>query len=87
MQAWLVVRDNPYMAVSDTEGNLRIENLPVGDWNFRIWHEQAGWIRSAVRDGAEVKWPNGTARLRIKPGENHLGKHRLEPETFRLQDK
>ena len=75
------------MAASDAEGNVRIENLPAGDWNFRIWHERAGVIRSAVRDGAEVKWSKGLAYLRIKPGENDFGNYRLQPQSFRKSER
>jgi len=43
MAHWLVV-DHPYAAVTDAQGNFKIENLPAGDAEFRIWHEKVGWI-------------------------------------------
>lgn len=85
MRAWILVRDNPYMAASDAEGRIQIKNLPVGEWNFRIWHEQTGLIKNARRGDAEVKWSKGMANLRIKPGENNFGEFRLSPQLFKLK--
>ena len=43
MAYWLVV-DHPYAAATDAEGNFTIPNLPVGDHEFRVWHERAGYL-------------------------------------------
>lgn len=40
---WLVV-DHPYAAISDEHGRFEINNLPVGDHVFRVWHEKAGYL-------------------------------------------
>lgn len=40
---WLVL-DHPYAAVTDAKGKFKIENLPAGEHDFRIWHERKGWI-------------------------------------------
>jgi hypothetical protein len=44
MGAWWVVVDHPYAAVTDKEGKFKIENLPEGEHEFRVWHEEAGYI-------------------------------------------
>jgi plastocyanin len=42
MRAWLVVRDNPYFAVSDDSGQFRIDEIPPGRHRVTAWHE--GWV-------------------------------------------
>jgi hypothetical protein len=74
MQSKLLVRDNPYAAVSDATGTVKIPKLPAGEWQFQIWHEGAGFI-SEVKDGSgkTVKWAKGRADFKIKAGANDLG--------------
>ena len=43
MAYWLVL-DHPYAAATDAKGNFTIKNLPVGDHEFRVWHERAGYL-------------------------------------------
>jgi plastocyanin len=42
MRAWIVVRDNPYFAVTDDEGRFRIGEIPAGRYRVVAWHE--GWV-------------------------------------------
>ena len=42
MRAWMVVRDNPYFAVSDDDGRFRIDDIPPGRYRVTAWHE--GWL-------------------------------------------
>lgn len=44
MSAWHLPLDHSYSAVTDAEGKFLIENLPSGTHEFRLWHEQAGWL-------------------------------------------
>ena len=37
MQAWIVVLQNPYFAVSDREGNYVIRGIPAGTYTLRAW--------------------------------------------------
>ena len=41
MSAWVVVRENPYFAVTDESGAFRIDNVPPGKYKVGAWHE--GW--------------------------------------------
>jgi hypothetical protein len=41
MSAVIVVVPTPYFTVSDAGGNIRIENLPPGDYHLKIFHERA----------------------------------------------
>lgn len=42
MRAWIVVRDNPYFAVTDEHGAFRITEIPPGRYKVVAWHE--GWV-------------------------------------------
>jgi hypothetical protein len=41
MSAYHLPIDHPFGAVTDKDGNFKIENLPPGDHVFKIWHEKA----------------------------------------------
>lgn len=83
MSAWLLVSPNPYFAVSDTEGNFEIKNLPAGvPLEFVVWHEIPGLITGANLDGEATTWPNGRFKIELKPGENDLGKITLGLQQF-----
>jgi hypothetical protein len=79
---WLLVRDDPYMAVSEASGRLALKNLPVGRWTFRLWHERTGYLRSFARGGEEVALPREGLSLDIKPGLNDLGDVGVKPALF-----
>ena len=40
---WLVL-DHPYAAITDKDGKFKIEGLPAGKHEFRVWHELVGYI-------------------------------------------
>lgn len=44
MASYHLVLDHPFMAVTDKDGNFRIDGLPSGDYEFRVWHERAGLL-------------------------------------------
>ena len=44
MAAYWMVVDHPYAAVTDKEGKFTIPNLPVGEHEFRVWHERSGYL-------------------------------------------
>lgn len=41
MSAYHLPIDHPFGAVTDKDGNFKIENLPAGEYQFKIWHEKA----------------------------------------------
>lgn len=72
---YILVRDNPYMAVSAQEGTFTIPKLPVGELEFQVWQERAGNLQAPG-------WAKGRFTRTIKPGVNDLGTIRLAPELF-----
>ena len=57
MKGYLVVKDNPYFAVTDENGRFEIKNVPAGDWVFQFWHEESGYLNlaEAAIDGGDLK--------------------------------
>jgi hypothetical protein len=44
MVAWWLVSDHPYVAITDADGKFKIDNVPVGEHTFRVWHERLLYI-------------------------------------------
>lgn len=42
MSAWIVVKENPYFALTDEEGRFTIEDVPPGTYKLQAWHESLG---------------------------------------------
>jgi hypothetical protein len=47
MIAWWMVSDHPYVAITDSYGKFKIENLPAGEHEFRVWHEKLLYVNCA----------------------------------------
>lgn len=39
IRAFLVVKENPYFAVTDAQGRFRISDLPQGRYKLQAWYE------------------------------------------------
>ena len=49
MEAYWVVLDHPYVAITNEKGDFEIADLPVGDHEIMVWHEKIGLVaRSKV---------------------------------------
>jgi hypothetical protein len=82
MSGWLLVKNHPYMGVSDKDGKLEIRDLPTGTWTFQFWQEQVGYLSEVTIDGKATQWKRGRPEITIKPGVNNLGEVRLAPAVF-----
>ena len=80
--AWLVLRDDPYMAVSDEDGKFEIKNLPTGKLTFQVWHEHAGYVTRVKTAGKLSAWTRGRVELPVKAGDNDLGELVLPSDLF-----
>ncbi len=84
MKGLVLIREDPYFAVSDASGKVTLANLPAGKWAFRIWHEKIGFVSGkATLAGQPVDWPRGRITWEIKPGKNDLGELLIKPEAFK----
>jgi hypothetical protein len=83
MGAWLVVRTDPYAAVSGADGSFEIKDLPAGkDLEFGLWHEKAGYLRNAAFKGGPSD-SKGNFKIKIKPGDNNLGDIKVSNSIFK----
>jgi plastocyanin len=79
MKGYIVVKDNPYMAVSDKDGNFEIKDLPAEELEFTVWQEKSGWLP------AKSNWDpkKATFKMKIKAGDdNDLGEIKVSPKLF-----
>jgi plastocyanin len=56
MRAWWFVAGNPYYAVTASDGNFTIKNVPAGTYEVSVWQERLGEQKQSVT----VK-PGGTS--------------------------
>jgi plastocyanin len=57
MRGWVLVRDDPYMAVTGRDGAFEIKNLPGGvDLVLEVWHEAAGSLSSRLDNAARFSF-------------------------------
>ena len=57
MSAWIIVRDNPYFALTGDDGTFEIAGVPPGSYTMVVWHE------SLLRVERTVKVEAGAARV------------------------
>jgi plastocyanin len=69
MDGIILIRDNPYVAISDETGKFTIENVPAGDWKFQFWHKKAGYLKTIEVKDFEVDKRRGFIETTIKNGE------------------
>ena len=85
MKCYVVVKDHPYVGVSDKNGRIVIKGLPAGEeLKFRVWHEnQNKSISEVTMNGKQEKWDRGYVKFTLKPGDNDLGTVKLAPDRFK----
>ena len=83
MHAWMVVRPNPYFAISDKDGNFEIKDVPAGEWEFQLWHERSGYVTDATISGKNVKWLKGRVKWTVEGDKAaDLGEMKLAAAQF-----
>lgn len=79
MNAYWLILDHPYAAVTDKDGKFKIEHLPEGDHEFRVWHERVGYLDA----GGHKK---GRLKLTIKKGMKPLDPIKLDIKKLTDED-
>ncbi|MCX7402817.1 MAG: hypothetical protein NTY87_06885 [Planctomycetia bacterium] len=83
MKSWLVVRGNPYAAISKADGSFEIKNLPAGELELQLWHEKAGYIGEIKIGGKVEKIAKGRKKVKVAAGDNDLGEMVLDANLFK----
>ncbi|HXY23627.1 MAG TPA: carboxypeptidase regulatory-like domain-containing protein [Candidatus Acidoferrum sp.] len=55
MSGYVIVTPTPYHAVTDKDGNYKIDNIPDGDYTLFVWHEGAKNASKAVKVAGDTK--------------------------------
>lgn len=42
--AYILLLDHPFAGITDEFGKFKISNLPVGTYDFVVWHEKSGYL-------------------------------------------
>jgi len=78
---YLVVRPDPYVAVSAPDGMFTIANIPTGAHELVIWHEESSYVKEATIGGVKTalrKKPKFYPYT-VKAGPNDLGQIKVDP--------
>ena len=82
MKGWVLVRPNPYAAVSAADGSFEIKNVPAGEVELQLWHEKAGYIGEIKVGGKAEKIAKGRKKMKVASGDNDLGEMLLDASLF-----
>lgn len=82
MDAVVLVREEPYVAITDENGSFEIENVPVGKWKFQFWHKKTAYMKTLDVPGFVVG-KRGEIEVEIVDGKVlDLGKLRINGNQF-----
>lgn len=82
MKAWVVVRGNPYAAVTKADGSFEIVGVPVGDIELQLWHEKAGNL-AEVATGKGKADKKGRLKVKVEAAGTDLGEIPVEAAAFK----
>ena len=69
MQAWWLVLDNPYFAVTDAKGNYEIKNVPAGAQKVVVWQEATLFVTAPSGEEVAIKANEATSKdFTVDPG-------------------
>lgn len=82
MKGWLLVRPNPYAAVSKADGTFEIKDVPLGEVELQFWHEKAGYLGEMTIGGKAEKAAKGRKKVAVAAGGTDLGEIVLDAAVF-----
>ncbi len=82
MQLDVLVLNAPYFDTTDKDGNYKIENVPEGDYQLRVWQELSASITKEIKVGSstvsqdfELTQTTARAKHKNKHGKAYKGKY------------
>jgi hypothetical protein len=85
MTAYVLVRPDPYMAVSDKKGEFEIADIPAGMHTFRIWHEALGYLKIVTLNGVKSENNRGYHKINVAAGQNALNEITIDAADYTKQ--
>ncbi len=83
MDGVVLIRDNPYVAITDGEGKFEIKNVPAGEWEFQFWHKKSGYMKK-LESGTYKFGRKGQAEVKISnEGETDMGQLEFPTKAFK----
>lgn len=83
MDGVVLIRDNPYVAITDSAGKFEIKNVPAGEWEFQFWHNKAGYMKK-LKSGSYKFGRKGEAEVEIiNEGETDMGRLEFPVKAFK----
>jgi plastocyanin len=67
MHGAILVKDDPYMAISGEDGTFEIKNIPAGKQEFVFWQEIQGYLKDLKYKGGSTN-KQGRAEVTIEDG-------------------
>jgi hypothetical protein len=82
MQAKLLVRDNPYFAVSAADGTFEIKDVPNNALlEYQLWHEKTGYLGNLKFEGGVV---DAKGRFKLTAAKNtDLGEIKVDAKVLK----
>ncbi len=56
MSAYIIVAEHPYHAVTDANGEFRLDGVPPGSYRVRLWHEGVAVVETVFEGGKAKKY-------------------------------
>jgi hypothetical protein len=84
MKAWVLVRPDPFFAISSADGTFEIKGLPAGqELEYQVWHERSGFVTTVKLNDKATTWDKGRFKQKLKAGANDLGEIKVAPKNFK----
>ncbi|MGH7822026.1 MAG: hypothetical protein ACREQ9_19870, partial [Candidatus Binatia bacterium] len=61
MDAYIVVTEHPYVAVTDERGAFELSDVPPGRYTLKVWHERLGLLERPVMIAADGRYTEDLA--------------------------
>jgi hypothetical protein len=83
MNAWVILQDGPFVAVTGADGGFEIKGLPTGKkLEFQVWQEKVRFLKN-IKLGSTTTSAFGRFSLTLTPGENDLGTIKVSPAALK----
>lgn len=83
LSGWVLIRDNPYVAITNAKGEFEIKNLPIGAWEFIAWHEKAQTELKVKISQRDETWRKGRFLATIEKEGTDLGELVVSEQSFK----